>query len=72
MIITSHRKITLIMSEEEASHLLEVTYHISGEPDGPRGSLDMIHDGLINAGVARSHDPNSPNVSGYITLDATT
>ncbi len=62
-------EVTITMTGEEASHLLEIVQHVGGPPTGPRGTFDQISDGLTNAGVERSHGLYSKDISGGITID---
>ena len=74
MLITPVKKlvvtnVTITMTAEEASHLLEVIQHIGGTPSGPRGTFDRLGSGLERAGVKRSHGQFNASVGGSLTIN---
>lgn len=74
MLITPVKKsvvtnVTITMTVEEASYLLEIIQHIGGPPEGPRGTFDRLGSGLERAEVERSHGLYSKQVTGGITIE---
>lgn len=55
----------LILSDKEASALLEVVGKITGPSNGPRGLVDKIYYALKNAGVRATFN----TASGLIRFD---
>ena len=59
----------LSLNEAEAMVLLELTAHVGGQPEGPRGKIDAIGAALKKAGVPRKSLRTDPGLSAVYFAD---